>query len=133
MDKHFHRLVWLDHHQARIFDFNATEAESLTIHSSHPHEHLHHKANAGDSGHVAVDKAFLERIAHALAQAGAILIVGPGMAKMELVSYIEHAHPDLSSRISAVETIDHPTDGALVAFGRTFFKADDRMHVQLAR
>ncbi|HEY6484501.1 MAG TPA: hypothetical protein VIY54_13335 [Steroidobacteraceae bacterium] len=133
MSKHYHLLVWLDHHEARIFDFNATEAERTTIHSSHPHDHLHHKANAGDSGHVAVDKAFLERITHALAQAGAILIVGPGMAKKELVAHITRAHPDLASRISGVETIDHPTDGALIAFGRSFFKTDDRMHAQLPR
>jgi hypothetical protein len=32
-----------------------------------------------------------------------------------------------------VEALDHPTDGALVAFARSFFKADDRMHPQRHR
>ena len=58
------------------------------------------------------------------------LITGPASAKNELASYIRQENPDLAQRISGVEAMDHPTDGALVAFARKFFKADDRMHSQ---
>jgi hypothetical protein len=42
----------------------------------------------------------------------------------------EQERSDLFKRISGVETLDHPTDGALVAFARRYFKADDRMRSQ---
>lgn len=59
-----------------------------------------------------------------------ILITGPAGAKTELVTYIKRTHPNVATRSSGVETLDHPTDGALLAHARTFFKADDRMHFQ---
>ena len=130
MSNHYHALVWIDHREAKVFHFNATEAERTTVRSSHPDQHIHHKANSGDSGHAPVDNDYLNHVAHALAQAGAILITGPASAKTELVTYIKRTDPGLAQRISGVETLDHPTDGALVALGRTFFKADDRMHLQ---
>jgi len=46
-------------------------------------------------------------------------------------TFIRQKHPQLASRISAVETLDHPTDGELLAHGRRFFRADDRMRVQV--
>jgi stalled ribosome rescue protein Dom34 len=133
MSQHYHALVWIDHHEAKVFHFDATEVERTTVHSSHPHQHLHHKANSGDSGHAPLDKEFLRHVAASIAQAGAVLITGPAGAKTELAAYITHTSPDLAGRISGVETMDHPTDGELVAFGRSFFKADDRLHSQLHR
>lgn len=133
MSEHFHALVWIDHQEAKIFHFNATEVDSTTVHSSHPHQHIHHKANTRGSGHAPVDEAFLERVAQAIMSAGAILITGPANAKKELATHIGRAHPDLGKRISGIETLDHPSDGELVALARKFFRADDRMHSQLNR
>lgn len=128
---HYHALVWIDHQEAKVFHFNAVEAEREVVKSHHPHQHLHHKANARGSGHAPVEKDFLKRVAATLAPAGAILITGPGSAKTELATYIESEEASLAKRISGVETLDHPTDGALVALGRKFFRADDRMHSQI--
>jgi stalled ribosome rescue protein Dom34 len=133
MSDHYHAIVWIDHQQAKIFQFNVTDVDSTTVRSSHPHQHIHHKANAGDSGHVPVDQQFLERVAQALMHAGAILITGPANAKQELRAHIERAHAELAKRISGTETLDHPSDGQLVALARKFFKADDRMRSQLHR
>jgi stalled ribosome rescue protein Dom34 len=130
MSNHYHALVWIDHREAKVFHFNTTEADVTTIRSSHPNQHIHHKANSGDSGHAPVDKEYLNHVTKALAHAGAILITGPANAKTELAAYIKHSEPGLAARISGVETLDHPTDGALVALGRKFFRADDRMHAQ---
>ena len=131
MSDHYHALVWIDHQQAKIFHFDASGADRETVRSSHPHQHLHHKANSQDSGHAALDTSFLRHIADALVSAGAILIIGPGSAKTELAAYIQRAHPDLARRVSGVQTVDHPTDGQLIALARSFFKADDRMHSQI--
>jgi stalled ribosome rescue protein Dom34 len=130
MADHYHVLVWIDHREAKVFSFNATEVERKHVSSSHPNQHLHHKANARDSGHAPVDKHFLEQVAATIAHAGAILLTGPANAKTELAEYLGQAHPALAQRISAVQPTDHLTDGELLALARSFFKADDRMHSQ---
>ncbi|HEU4780758.1 MAG TPA: hypothetical protein VFS58_12825 [Steroidobacteraceae bacterium] len=133
MSNHHHALVWLDHRVAKVFYFNDDDSERATVNSSHPHQNLHHKANSSDSGHAPVDKDFLERVTQSIAKAGAVLIVGPGSAKTELNKHIQQQHPQFAAKISAVETLDHPSDGALLAHARRFFKADDRMHSQIHR
>jgi stalled ribosome rescue protein Dom34 len=130
MGEHFHVLVWIDHQLAKVISFNADNADSSIVHSTHGKQHLHHKVNAGDSGHVAVDSEYLERVAVALKNAGAILVTGPASAKKELMAHMERAHPEIAKRVSGVETVDHPTDGELVTMGRRFFRADDRMQAQ---
>jgi stalled ribosome rescue protein Dom34 len=133
MSEHFHFLVWIDHQVAKIVNFNAEQAVTKIIRSARGHQHLHHKANAGDSGHVAIDSDFMARVAHELQAAGAVLVTGPASAKNELVQHIRQKHAELAKRLSGVETLDHPTDGELVAFGRQFFRADDRMRQQAHR
>ena len=131
MTTHHHAVVWIDHKQARVVHFNADDSEAAIVHGSNPQLHLHHKANASDSGHASVDKKYLERVAQAVAHAGAILVVGPGSAKTELQNHLEHSHPAIAARVSAVQPLDHPTDGQLLAHARHFFKADDRMRPQV--
>jgi stalled ribosome rescue protein Dom34 len=131
MSTHYHAVVWIDHKQAKIVHFNAEASDPEVVHSSSAHVHLHHKRNSIDSGHAPVDKKFLEQVAAAIAQSGAILIVGPASAKIELQTFLKHAHPSIAARISAVEPMDHPTDGQLLAHARHFFRADDRMRAQV--
>ena len=131
MTNHYHALVWIDHQTAKVFRFNTDSSETAIVHNTRPHQHLHHKTNSGDSGHARVDKDFLERVAAAISHSGAILIVGPASAKTELQTHLKHAHPAIAAKVSAVESIDHPTDGQLLAHARHFFKADDRMRSQI--
>jgi stalled ribosome rescue protein Dom34 len=133
MSSHYHVVVWIDHREAKVFKFSATDVDHTTVRSSHPDEHIHHKANSGDSGHAPVDNEFFKRVVQGIAQAGAILITGPANAKTELVAYIKQAQPHLAERISGIEALDHPSDGALLALARSFFKADDRMRPQAHR
>lgn len=127
MQQHFHAIIWIDHHQAKVFRFNASDLERDVIRPHDPAVHLHHKANTIGSGHAPVDKDFLRRVAESVSGAGAILIVGPANAKTELAAYVSAHAPDLSKRVSAVEAADHPSDGELVALARKFFLANDRM------
>jgi hypothetical protein len=132
MNNHTHTLVWLDHRLAKVFRFNADSSATSQVQSTHPHENLHHKANSGDSGHAPVDKIFLEAIAHELPAEGPILIAGPGSARKELHTHLLHRHRNIAARIAEVKPLDHPTDGELLAFGRKFFDADDRMRATQA-
>lgn len=127
MSGHYHAIVWIDHHEARVFHFNVSEVDRLVLHPHNPTRHIHHKANSIGSGHVAADQDFLQRVVEAIADAGAVLVTGPANAKTELVKHIERHVPILSGKIVGVETVDHPTDGELVAHARTYFKVDHQM------
>jgi stalled ribosome rescue protein Dom34 len=129
MSDSYHALVWIDHQQAEIFHFGVAGSDREIVRSSHPHQHLHHKANSHDSGHAPLDTNFLQQVLHALATAQAILITGPASAKTELATYIQRTHPDTAERISGVETMDHPTDRQLQALARDFFEKDVRMRI----
>ncbi len=130
MTTHYHAVIWIDHREARVFHFNATEVDALVLHPHHPTHHIHHHANSIGSGHAAEDQDFFHKVAESVAKAGAVLIAGPANAKTELVKHIHHHDPQLIDRIAGVESVDHPSDGALVAYARTYFKAADRMHGQ---
>lgn len=127
IQQHFHAIVWIDHHQAKVFRFNASDVERDVIRPHNPTVHLHHKANVVGSGHAPIDKDFFRRVTESVSGAGAIMIVGPASAKTELAAYIAAHAPHLSGRVSAVEAADHPSDGELVAMARKMFQATDKM------
>ena len=122
---HYHAVVWLDHAEAKIFEFSADAVERKRIQAHHATSQ-HHKAGAIGSGRAPVDADYLKRIAEGLSDAGEVLIVGPGNAKLELVRYLHRLMPKLENRIVGVETVDHPTDGQLLAHARKYFQAKDR-------
>jgi len=127
---HYHAVVWIDHHEARVFHFSPSDVERLVLHPDHPTRHIHHKANSIGSGHAAEDQAFLDAVARSIADAGAVLVTGPANAKTELVKHIQKHEPNLMKIIVGVETVDHPSDGELVAHARRYFKVEDLMTPQ---
>jgi len=124
---HYHAVVWIDHREAKVFHFNPTDVEKLVLHPDHPTKHLHHKAGSVGGGSADADQHFLHAVAESIADAGAVLITGPGNAKQELVKHIDRHDPKLTKLIAGVETVDHPSDGQLVAHARRYFDAADRM------
>jgi stalled ribosome rescue protein Dom34 len=124
---HFHAVVWIDHHEARVVHFSATDVERLVLHSDHPTRHIHHKANSVGSGHAAEDHDFFRAVAQSIADAGAVLITGPADAKIELNKYISQHDRKLMKLIVGVETVDHPSDAQLVAYAKQYFRTEDRM------
>ncbi len=58
------------------------------------------------------------------------MIAGPANEKLELIKFIHHHYPNMMNRIAGAETVDHPSDGALVAYVRKYLKAADRMRPQ---
>lgn len=123
-----HTVVWLDHHEARVLEVQPDSFESLTVRAPASHLHRHAKGATEPKNHPDDEKRFFQELAHALSQAQEVLLVGPGPAKLQFIKYVhKHAH-DLEPRIVGVETVDHPTDGQIVAYARHYFVAADRMH-----
>ena len=132
MTPHYHALVWIDHREAKVFQFDATDVDRSTVRSTHPDQHLHHKANSGDSGHAPLDKEFLKHVAQALSTAGAILITGPAGAKTELDTYIKQTQPELAKRISGVEALEVIAKALAATKGFETPLADWRVHATAA-
>ena len=128
MQGHYHAVVWIDHREARVLHFNADDVETKVIHPQHSDKQ---RRREKQSGHDSADNAhFLEAVTEAIADAGAIMVTGPGTEKLELIKHIERSHPRLKGAVEALEAADHTSDNALVAHARKVLAAADRMRPQ---
>ena len=124
---HFHAVVWLDHREAKVYEFNPDDVQKFVIHAQgEPARHIHHKAGSIGSGHTTEDSHYYHEIAEAMAPLGEVLVVGPGQAKTALLKHLEAHDPKVASKIVGVENANHPSDGEVVAHARKYFKSKDR-------
>ena len=129
---HYHAVVWLDHAEAHVMHFSPEEVEKQIILPADPHKNLHIKSGKWGAGKALEDQTYYHDIAKALEGASEVLVVGPANAKLQLIKHI-HAHDHgMVDKIIGVETVDHPTDGQIVAYARKYFVAKDQMLFQAA-
>ena len=127
---HYHCVVWIDHREAHVIQFNPDDAQASIVHPKSKHQHLHHKQGSVGSGRAPEDRAYYQEVAGAIRDAGEILIVGPSSAKLEFFKHLQAHAPAIAARVVSVETVDHPSDGELLKLARRHFVADDRMRSQ---
>ena len=121
------QIVWIDHQEAHVIQFNAETHENARITTKSKHGNTHHKAGAL-SGHRQVSsQTYLHEVAEAVAGAHEILIVGPGVVKLELIKHINHHNVKISDKVVGVETMDHPTDGQLIVYAKKYFLRIDQL------
>jgi len=115
----FHAVVWIDHHQAHIHEFDAEHAllRELRAHTRDTGQH---------HSEVRTQHEFFGQVCDALNDIPEMLVTGGHMAQADFKRYLEKHRPALASRIVGWETVDHPSDGQLVAAARKFFVAHDR-------
>lgn len=113
----FHAAVWIDNEHAKIFHVDEHRFDESMIHA--PHQHLRRDPAAAEH--------FYHQVAAALKNAGEILVVGPGSAKLQLIKHVDRHDRALGDKIVGVESVDHPSDKQLVAYIRKYFHAEDRM------
>ncbi|MGO9773493.1 MAG: translational machinery protein [Roseiarcus sp.] len=126
MQGQYHAVVWIDHRLARVFHFSGEDADKIVVHADHPVREFK-RSDKRIGRPLAEDQAFLEVVTKTLADAEAILVVGPSDDKYELVKHIQRVHPKMMVKVEGVESADHPSEGELVAHARRFAKAADRM------
>jgi len=132
MTVHYHAVVWIDHHEARVIHFNAEAMEEERVHPADPPKHLHVKAGSASGTHITDDPRFYRDVVDALADTHEILVTGPSTAKAEFLKYGRQHAPALIERIAGIETLDRVTDNQLLAEGRRFFLNADRMQPQIS-
>lgn len=132
MTKPYHVILWIDHKEATVFDVGG-ENRIGRVENAVGDTHLHHRAGAMGSGHAHEDEHYLKAVTEALATAHEIVVTGPAQAKFELMRWMKGNAPQTAAKVLGIETLDHPTDGELLAFAKRYFHAKDRMTSQLPR
>jgi hypothetical protein len=128
---HYHAVIWIDHREARVFHFNADQADETVVHATHSPRHLHSKAGSVSGTHVTEEPDFYRDVTGAVADAREILIAGPSSAKTEFVKYLHRHASGTFDRVSGIETLAHVTDNQLLAEARRYFSQTDRMRPQM--
>ena len=130
MSKHI--AVLIDHTEARIFEIHADPlrhhhaADETSVAAPQHEVHRHQRGRDGE-GHEHPEDAvhFFQAVGLKIADADSILILGPSLAKHELMTYLAKHDRALAHKVIGVETVDHPTDKQVVALAsETFLKQD---------
>jgi hypothetical protein len=127
MSEYSDAVVFIDRREAKVFQFDARDDLKLVFEHGSA-QRPHHEADHEAATTHAVDDEFLKTVAGALGHEGYTLIVGPGNSKFELQTYLGRARPDLSARISGVETLSDPKDSGILALAREFFRKRGHRH-----
>lgn len=123
-----HVVVWLDHSEAHIIAFNRESAEHpVIVRAAQRNEHQHHRADSVGSGKAAEHPEYYEQIIAKIRHVPEWLVVGPANAKLGFTKHLHKQHANLEHRLVGLETVDHPSDGQLLAYAKKYFIAADRM------
>ena len=117
--------VWLDHREAKIFHVAAGSADQSKLLALR--HHVRHSETTREPRMETFADHFFRSVAGALAESDEVLLVGPGSAKLEFIKYVHTHARELVPKLVGVETVDHPTDGQLVAYARKYFGMEDRV------
>lgn len=116
----FHAVVWLDHHQAQVLQFDEQHVQNQTVKSSSRHTKQHGSA-------VRTEHEFFADVCDALTGINEVLVVGSKTAQGDFKHYADKHRPQTAKQVVGYESVDHPTEAQLVALARQYFLKYDRM------
>lgn len=116
---YFHAVLTIDHHNAHVLQF---DAEHVQIEKVAEHMLFTRQHNSG----VRTEHEFYAAVCYALVGINEIVVTGSHLALAAFRGYVEKHRAAVGKQIVGWETVDHPTDAQLVAFGRHYFIAHER-------
>ncbi len=116
----FHAVVLIDHHAAQVLQFDAVHLEAQKIKA-----HAHYTRQHGSE--VRTEHEFFGQVCDALAGVPEVLVTGSHVAQAAFRHYVEKHRPVAMRQIVGWQTVDHPTEGQLVAFARKYFAKHNAM------
>lgn len=115
----FHAVVWMDHNEAHVLQFDAEHVEAQRVKAR-----THHRRGSDRPSDAT---AFHADVAQALAGVHEVLLCGPAHSKNQFADWAKVHAVAVSKAIVGIENTDHPSDGQLVAHARKYFLRHDRM------
>lgn len=109
-----HAVVLIDHHNARVLQFDAERSHLETV-KAHAHLTRQHR------GAVRGEHEFYAEVCDALKGIAEVLVTGAHQAQSDFHHYIQKHRPALAAQIISWETVDHPSDAQLLARARHYF------------
>ncbi|MEX8517472.1 MAG: hypothetical protein AB3X44_02995 [Leptothrix sp. (in: b-proteobacteria)] len=116
----FHAVVWIDHQNAQVLQFDEEHVQAQRVKA-----HTHHTRQHGqDERH---ERAYYTQVVQALAGVQEILVVGPGTARADFRKYCDEHALAVAEAIVDTLAVDHPTEPQLIALARKYFTKYDLM------
>jgi len=116
----FHAVVWLDHAQAQVLQFDAEHVQAQKVKA-----HTHYTTQHGSA--VRTQHEFYGELCDALQGISEVLVTGPKQGLADFRHYVEKHRTAIAKHIVGYETVDHPSENQLVALARHYFLRYDRM------
>jgi stalled ribosome rescue protein Dom34 len=113
-------VVLIDHQNARVLRLDPGAAPGGALHA-----HKHNTRQHGST--VRTEHEFFGEVCDALAEFKEILVAGNHLAQADFRHYLEKHRPQVSPRVIGWETVDHPSEGQLLALARKFYDKHNRM------
>jgi stalled ribosome rescue protein Dom34 len=117
----FHAVVWIDHQNAQVLQFDAEHVQAQKVKA-----HTHHTAQHGSN--VRTGHEFFGEVCDALAGITEVLVVGPKTGITDFEHYIAKHRTAVTKQVVGYDVVDHPSENQLVALARKYFLKYDRMN-----
>lgn len=111
-------VLWIDHHNAQLAQLDAEHTPPQRIQA-----HTHHTRQHGSS--VRTEHEFFADVCGAISGLAQVLVTGSHQSQADFRRYVEKHHQEVAPRIVGWKTVDHPTQGQLLALAREFFVQHD--------
>ncbi|MCC7441535.1 MAG: hypothetical protein IT285_07880 [Bdellovibrionales bacterium] len=109
-------VVWVDLDRARIFHISEDRMERESV-EAHRHEHHTHALENHERDCVPM----YDEIAKKLGTTDRVLLLGPGQARLHLLSRLQEHFPLVARKVVGCEKSDHPTDSQIAAYALKYF------------
>jgi hypothetical protein len=116
----FHAVVWIDHAQAQVLQFDAEHVAARKVKASSQHTKQHGSA-------VRTEHEFFGHVCDALDGVSEVLAVGPKTGLADFKHYVEKHRAETARRVVGYESAAHPSENQLVALARRYFLKYDRV------
>lgn len=116
-----HAVVFIDHQNAQILQFDAEHVQAQRVKAS-----SHHTRQHGSS--VRTEHEFFGHVCDALQGIAEVLAVGPHTGLADFQHYVRKHRPDIAGQVVDYQAVDHPSENQLVALARQYFLKYDRMN-----
>ena len=116
----FHAVVWIDHHNAKVLQFDAQQVQVRKVQA--------HNHNTGQHGStVRTEHEFFGEVCDELAGIGQVVVTGSHMALTSFRHYVDKHRVSLVEHVLGWEIVDRPTEAQLVAYARKYFVDHERL------